>query len=176
MSAINIHRVGLVDIFSGPIPSNKIKIWSLLHSICIINRYTGNTIRPYSVGEHTLHLHNSREVQEAGLQRAALLHDLCEPFTSDLPSPFKKMFPLFVEVEDRVQRQIFEYYNEPWENMLKLDVFDKKLCKNEMPVLIPSHKTNEIGLLGVNISHNDQNWRNIRSDLYTIARQLGFDE
>lgn len=125
-------------------------------SLSMLNRYTGHTLRPYSVAEHTIRMATNTEVIMSGLQRAVLLHDFNEALTNDLPRPFKRVLPEYVALEEVVQRQIFAHFNEPWENMERLTEFDYRICEDEMTQLFyPPHS---IGLvpLGTYIDPADQ--------------------
>jgi hypothetical protein len=142
------------------------------HALSIINRYTGNTIWPYSVGQHTWLGATSEEVASAGLSRAFFLHDFSEVLFNDLPSPLKRMVPEYCALETAAQRHIFNVFDEPWENMEKIHSFDKRMCQNEMAVLFSPGK--DIGLepmKGVEIV--PINWDIVEVNLNMLARDLG---
>lgn len=82
--------------FSGPgalAPEGRpIIIRDIAHHLAQINRFTGATIRPYSVAEHSLlcadiALHDGHPL---AAQMAALMHDAHEAYTTDLSSPAKQ--------------------------------------------------------------------------------------
>lgn len=142
------------------------------HALSIINRYTGNTKWPYSVGQHTLLGATSSEVIEAGLSRAFFLHDFSEVFFNDLPSPLKRLLPEYCALETAAQKHIFNVFDEPWENMEKLHSFDKRMCANEMRVLFSPPK--HIGLpemVGVTVGIMD--WTTVEIRLNALALELG---
>lgn len=64
----------------------------IAHSLSLINRYTGHTLRPYSVAEHSLLVCDI--VAAAGLdchaQMLALLHDAHECLCGDVTAPVKR--------------------------------------------------------------------------------------
>jgi uncharacterized protein len=124
-------------------------------SLAMLNRYTGHTIRPYSVAEHCCLMATHPAVIEAGLQRAALLHDFNEALTNDLPRPFKKALPDFTAFEEMVQRQIFTHFKEPWENMTALAEFDYRICEDEMNQLFEPSWSIHMEPLGVEIDPRD---------------------
>jgi uncharacterized protein len=129
---IRISTGELVDPFNiNVMPKREV----FVRSLAMLNRYTGHTSRPYSVAEHTCHLAGCPAVKNAGLSRAALLHDFNEALTNDLPHPLKKALPDYEQFEEYVQKRIFAHFNEPWENMEKLVEFDRRICVDEMSQL-----------------------------------------
>jgi 5'-deoxynucleotidase YfbR-like HD superfamily hydrolase len=74
----------------GPPPT----LDAISHSLSYINRFSGHTIRPYSVLEHSLLVYEIGRLEYPGLPkrayRAMLLHDAAECLTGDVTSPVKK--------------------------------------------------------------------------------------
>ena len=140
------------------------------HALSLINRYTGNTMWPFSVGQHTLLGATSQEVKDAGLARAFYLHDFSEVFVNDLPSPLKSMVPEYCEVENRIQRHIFNVFDEPWENMEAIHSYDKRMCASEMAVLFNPPKF--IGLEPMDVTIGQMDWITVEMRLNTLALQL----
>ena len=70
-----------------------ISVAEIAHSLAQINRFTGHTVRPCSVAEHSLLVCDIAE-QQLGLgvggQMAALLHDAHECITGDVSTPLKQ--------------------------------------------------------------------------------------
>jgi hypothetical protein len=81
--------------FSGPaalgLNGRPIALGDIAHHLSMINRFTGATIRPYSVAEHSLLCADLAKRSGAGvyLQMAALMHDAHEAYTTDMSSPAK---------------------------------------------------------------------------------------
>lgn len=146
-SAILINSGRLVDPFK--IEEYEFTIQELMHPICMMPRYTGHTRAPYTVGEHTYHLINH---VPKNLRRAVALHDLNEGLTNDLPRPFKKAMPEYVEFEERVQRHIFKLFDEPWENMAAIAEYDYRICQDEMSQLFTVPFDLGVKPLGVKIN------------------------
>lgn len=69
----------------------QVDIMDIAHSLSMINRFTGHTIRPYSVAEHSLLVADicAMEGHSPITQLAALLHDAHEAYTGDVSSPVK---------------------------------------------------------------------------------------
>lgn len=63
----------------------------LAHHLAQINRYTGATVRPYSVAEHSLLCADIAEAMDLPrvVQLACLTHDYHEAITGDMSSPVK---------------------------------------------------------------------------------------
>lgn len=70
---------------------DQVDIMDIAHSLAMINRFTGHTVRPYSVAEHSLLVADICAMEGHGhtLQLAALLHDAHEAYTGDVSSPVK---------------------------------------------------------------------------------------
>lgn len=93
-------------------------------------RYGGQTTKTFRVAEHVVKLY--RRVPRH-LRRAALLHDLSEGFgLLDLPNPIKRAINGYSEIEKAMLMVIFAHFNEPWENMVELESYDRRICQDEM--------------------------------------------
>lgn len=173
MSKITLSNGVAFDIFShaSPLPPR----WVFTRSLSMINRYTGHTTRPYSVGEHSVRLADSQPVRKAGLARAAALHDFSEALLNDIVYPLKPKFPLYEEIEDALQRRIFAHWNEPWENMEKLAEFDRRICVDEMAALFFHPIEPWMEPLGVKIPDRDINWATTFNKLETLCTALNID-
>lgn len=76
------------------------------HALSMINRYSGHTIRPYSVCEHSVHV--AKVVQLLGgtplEQLEGLMHDRAEAYIGDITSPLKRWLgDSVVRVEERIE-------------------------------------------------------------------------
>jgi len=147
-----------IDIFN--IEKYTFTAEQLIRPLCFINRYGGDTIRPLSVAEHSFKLSKAKEVEEAGLVRAALLHDKSEAVMGcDLKRPVKERCPEFQDIEERIQRHIFRLWNEPWENMERLYEFDLRICEDESTQLRWDHPGYGYKPLGVQFSKSEASWQ-----------------
>lgn len=75
-------------------------------------RFSGHLPRHYSVAQHCVNVSRvleamgeSREVQFEGL-----MHDTAEAFTNDLPTPLKAAFPIFKELEVKIEAAMAEKF------------------------------------------------------------------
>lgn len=168
MTSIMTHTGRLIDPFR--ITSYDFTSKDFAHPLSLLNRYTGHTKRPYSVAEHSVRL--SLAVPDK-LKRAAVLHDFNEALTNDLPFPFKSNLPDFVRFETMVQRHIFDIFDEPWENMVALHEYDRRICVNEMKVLFDVPCGPKLEPLDIDISEEDYGWKYWRYRLQKQCSELG---
>jgi hypothetical protein len=75
------------------------------HALSNVCRFAGHLPRFYSVAQHVVNV--SRVVEELGGDRwdqfEGLMHDTAEAFTNDLPTPLKAAFPIFKELEVKIE-------------------------------------------------------------------------
>jgi hypothetical protein len=128
MGALWTYKGRLVD--PSTLTPDQIDPHSIIHSLALLNRYGGHTMRPYSVAEHSVHLSRAVPVH---LRRAVLVHDWSEPiFGVDIPRPLKRTIPGYEEAEQGVQKMIFAKFNIPWAHMEELAEYDTRICQDEM--------------------------------------------
>lgn len=72
-----------------------------------VNRFNGQTLFPYSVAEHSVHV-ASRLPPE--LQLLGLLHDASEAYLIDMPSPHKALLPDYRFYEEKTQERIYRRF------------------------------------------------------------------
>jgi 5'-deoxynucleotidase YfbR-like HD superfamily hydrolase len=99
---ILLSRSGkLVDPFR-PKPS-QIDFNDIAVALARINRFTGHTVHPYSVLEHSLLCLSIAKRRKLPLyiQLACLLHDASEAYISDIPSPIKRQLKGIKQIEKR---------------------------------------------------------------------------
>lgn len=77
-----------------------------------IPRFSGHTSRFYSVAEHTFLVMDLaiKNKFSQDLIDACLLHDFSEVYLCDLPSPYKEEIPKYNEIEEKIQKCIYEKY------------------------------------------------------------------
>lgn len=69
-------------------------------------RWLGHTQEFYSVAQHCCWCHDST----TGDPFEALMHDASEAYVGDCPSPFKKLLPKFIEIENEIQGMLAKKY------------------------------------------------------------------
>lgn len=168
MGAILLRNGQRFDPFGDdPLPP----VWVFTRALCMISRYTGHTLRPYTVGEHSFRLAEAKQVKEAGLSRAAVLHDFSEAIFNDMASPVKREMPEYSAAETRLQRRIFTHWNEPWENMNRLMEFDHRICLDEMLSLFDG-VTPWCEPLGVFVPQTEFHWKEVHFGLEHLCNEL----
>jgi len=72
-------------------------IATALSNVC---RFSGHVHYFYSVAQHAV---NASYIVDPVLAFDALMHDTAEAFTNDLPTPLKAAFPVFKELEVKIE-------------------------------------------------------------------------
>ena len=91
-------------------------IASALSNVC---RFSGHLPCFYSVAQHLV---NTSRIVPDEFAFDALMHDTAEAFTNDLPTPLKWAFPVFKELEDRIESAMAKKFgfNYPYDPAIKL--------------------------------------------------------
>jgi hypothetical protein len=77
-------------------------------------RYNGQCKQFYSVAEHSVLVAWLMDKYTAGNPLEGLMHDACEAYIGDLPSPWKPLVPDFVALEDRIDRAVRAKWQLPY--------------------------------------------------------------
>lgn len=85
----------------------SISLHDIAHSLALINRFNGHTVRPISVAEHSIGV---ALMVPAEHRLGALLHDAAEAFVGDMAAPLKKLCPGFVEIEELAHKAVAERF------------------------------------------------------------------
>ena len=122
-----------------------IDIEDIAHALSLLCRANGHFKHFYSVGLHSLNC--AYEAQARGYSQnvilGCLLHDASEAYMSDVPRPFKKSLPEYVQAEEELLDKIYEHFlgsklDEEEEKIVKtvddaLLYYDLKELLNETP-------------------------------------------
>lgn len=94
-----------------PVPE-QIRIRDIAHALSLMTRANGHFPRFYSVAQHCLDCANlaEREGLSARVTLACLLHDASEAYLSDVTRPVKKSLKDYQEIEEHLQKTIFQKY------------------------------------------------------------------
>lgn len=111
---------------------------SALSNIC---RFSGHLPKFYSVAQHLV---NTSRIVPVEFAFDALMHDTAEAFTNDLPTPLKWAFPVFKQLEEKIEAAMADRFgfNYPYDPavktadtiMLLLEKKYVKLDEREWPV------------------------------------------
>ena len=106
----------------------------MIHSLCLLNRFTGHTKHPYSVGQHTLNL---VQYVPMHLKRAALIHDMQESWFNDMASPLKAEMQAYRRAEHRAGQVVAHQLGVSQAELDEFDSYDKSIYLNERDALFP---------------------------------------
>lgn len=90
----------------------QIIIEDIAHALSFMVRANGQFPEFYSVGQHSIGC--MKEARARGysnrVQLACLLHDGSEAYIADIIRPIKKNLPIYLEIEEKLQRIIYSKY------------------------------------------------------------------
>lgn len=150
---VNTSSGHILDLTNLPVTRPPRTVFT--RALSMVNRYAGQTIRPYPVSEHSVNLAEHPEVIAAGLSRTTLLHDFSEALMNDIIRPVKVMLPEYTRLEEVVLRHIFMWWDEPFENLAAFAEFDSRICADEMQALFidpPPPWTTPLGDINIPIA------------------------
>ena len=130
-AVMEVQSGTFIDVFN-PDPA-LIKIEDIAHGLSHLCRFGGHTVRHYSVAEHSWWV--SQQVpEEFALQ--GLMHDATEAYLVDIPTPIKKHFPMYYEVEKRLHAAICERFGVDPAMPGPVKEADARMCITEKICLI----------------------------------------
>lgn len=99
-------------------------------SLSRIARFSGNGNRSVSVAQHSVNLSHlvGADLDD---QRAALMHDVPEIFTGDVPSPIKRLCRDIQLIDDRIIAHISEVYQIPLHAFARIHDADGRIANDE---------------------------------------------
>lgn len=83
------------------------QITDIARALSNVCRFAGHLPRFYSVAQHAV---NASNIVTPEFAFDALMHDTAEAFTNDLPTPLKWAFPVFKELEVRIESAVAKKY------------------------------------------------------------------
>lgn len=121
--------------------ASEIRIEDIAHGLSNICRFNGQSIKFYSVAEHSVHISNHVPLEYA---LWGLLHDAPEAYISDVPRPIKKSIPIFSEIEDKIMNKVCEKFNLVGEMPSEVKNIDNRILTDERYALMGSSDWNPI--------------------------------
>lgn len=97
---------------------SSIEIEDVAHALSHICRYNGHCKKFYSVAEHSVLVSRIiRKMWPDDLQAiwAGLLHDATEAYVGDVTTPLKITMPQFMELEDKLTKDIAKKFGVEWD-------------------------------------------------------------
>jgi hypothetical protein len=122
-------------------------IEDVAHHLSLINRFTGATVSPYSVGQHSLNGSYMASTPEIAYE--FLLHDRIEAYISDVNSPTKHHLPDYQRLEEMLNVVSAESFDLPVEMSAEVKEIDLRMLVTEASVLMKK---------GVYAWWNDSHW------------------
>jgi len=120
---------------------SDVTLQDLAYALSNVCRFSGHLPRFYSVAQHLV---NTSYIVSPENAYSALMHDTAEAFTNDLPTPLKWAFPIFKELEVKIESAMakrfgFEYPYPPEVKeadtiMLMLEKYHVKQCDQHWPM------------------------------------------
>lgn len=79
---------------------------AIAHSLGQLARFNGHTDHFYSVAEHCCLVSHLMSIETGGDPYEGLLHDALEAFLTDIPSPWKHLFPDIKRFDDALEAKL----------------------------------------------------------------------
>jgi len=116
--------------------SEDISEYDIAHALSLLCRAGGHFAHFYSVAQHSVNC--AKEAMARGYSKrvilGALLHDASEAYLSDITRPVKAHLPRYLEIEDTLQRAIYQKWLSPMLNedeLFKIREIDDTLLYHE---------------------------------------------
>lgn len=90
--------------------ADEIQLVDICHALSLVCRYTGHCKQFWSVGAHTLLVHDLIEEMDSEYGLEALLHDASEAYLADITRPVKKNLKEYKSYERRLELVIAERF------------------------------------------------------------------
>ena len=132
-------RSALLEVRSGTILDvcnprvEDIHIEDIIHGLAHQPRFAGHTCRHLSVAEHSVNVSFLVPPEDA---LAGLLHDATEAYLVDVPTPIKKLFPVYYEIEAKLHGVICERFGIDPVLPASVKEADARICITEKIQLI----------------------------------------
>lgn len=89
----------------------EFNILDIAHALSNTCRYAGHCNQFYSVAEHSVLVSRLCEELQLGDPFIGLMHDGTEAYLSDVPSPFKQLFPDWIKVDEALEEKLYKHFD-----------------------------------------------------------------
>lgn len=120
--------------FTNP---QEIVITDIAHALSNQPRFTGHLHQPWSVAQHSLAVATLVPEQH---KKQALLHDATEAYLCDIPTPFKRLMPDYMEMERDLWILIAARFNVELELDASVKEADKIMLMTERDAFNPNNR------------------------------------
>ncbi len=151
----------------------KLKIEDIAHSLSMQCRGNGHVKSFFSVAQHCINC--AREAEARGYSPrtvlACLLHDASEAYMSDVPRPFKKELPSFIEWEDKLLDMIYKKWlgsalSEEEARLVK--TVDDEMLFYDLKVLLNEKQDRPAPELRLELSYNVRPFKDVEREYLTL--------
>jgi len=112
---------------------DTISIIDIAQALSHINRFTGHTIMPYSVAQHSLH---ASYIVPPEFALEALMHDAHEAYTGDVSAPLKSLLPDYRALEKRIESAVRHKFGLPAQMSPEVKRADMIMLATERALLL----------------------------------------
>lgn len=134
--------------YNNPEKSN-VQIEDIATALSNVCRFAGHVHYFYSVAQHSV---NASRIVIPEYAFDALMHDTAEAFTNDLPTPLKAAFPVFKELEIRIESAMSKKFHFEYPMSPSIKLADLQMLRLEKETV--KKDFTEWGLLqGIQVEH-----------------------
>lgn len=114
---------------------DEICIEDIAHALSQLNRFTGHSIFPYSIGQHCLLVSDLCSPKN---KFTALMHDSVEAYINDISRPLKQYLPDYKKIELDIEKLIAKKFNLEFPFPEEIHIADAVAVSTEARDLMPN--------------------------------------
>lgn len=118
----------------------------IAHALSNTCRFAGHCNEFYSVAEHSVLVSLLMEKLDLGDPMVGLMHDGHEAYLSDVPSPFKDLFPDWCKMDEELEEKLYAHFHMPFPREAGCKEADVLAFFIERGALFPNWVSNETWL------------------------------
>lgn len=157
--------------------SEDISEYDIAHALSLLCRAGGHFAHFYSVAQHSINC--AKEAKARGYSKrvilGALLHDASEAYLSDITRPVKAHLPRYLEIEDTLQRAIYQKWLSPAlneEELCKIREIDDTLLYHEFLNIMKEQVFTEAPELLCHCSFEREDFEEIEREFLSLFKDL----